>query len=302
MNYRTFIYKQKDKIRKKLKKHPKLQKSTTRLYLKYCSLTGFMHILPNYYIIGFPKCGTTSLHFYLGEHSCIHLPIGKEIDYFDRLYSRGLNWYRVSFPFRFQFLSNKILGKQFITGEATPRYINHPHALQRIKKTTPNAKFIIILRNPIDRAYSHYTTNLEHDYEHLSFEDAIKHEKERTKGRWEKMERDENYYSWDRDLYSYLEHGIYYPKIKKWFSEFPREQFLIIQTERFQKNPSETYHKALKFLNLPNFNLEKYVFYKKRDYKKSKILDSTRKELFEFFKPHNEQLYEFLGRRFDWDK
>ena len=134
-------------LRQKLDKHKKLQKFTTSLYLKYCTLTGYVHVLPDFLIIGFPKCGTTSLYEYLIQHPDIYPPIGKEIDFFDRLYYRKNNWYKVRFPTIFQknFIE-KILKRHFLTGEATPRYILHPHALHRIKKAIPKAKFIILLR------------------------------------------------------------------------------------------------------------------------------------------------------------
>lgn len=301
---RSMMYRQKTKIRHTLKKHQKLQKITTELYLKYCSLAGFLHTTPDYFIIGFPKCGTTSLHEYLGEHPDVYLPFGKEIDFFDRLYSRGLNWYKTSFPNIVQksFVKN-FQKKEFLTGEATPRYIVHPHAVKRIHNTIPNGKFIILMRNPIDRAYSHYKMNLRNDYEYRSFEDALKFEKERIDGRYEKMIKNENYYSWDYDLYAYLEHGKYYEKIKKWYSVFPKEQFLIIQSENFQKNTSDVYKQVLKFLNLQEFELDEYKFFKKRNYKENEKIDSQlRKQLVEYFKPSNEKLYKLIGEKFDWDR
>jgi len=114
-------------IRHKLDKHKKFQKFTTDLYLTYSSITGFLHVLPDFLIIGFPKCGTTSLYEYLIQHPDIHPPLGKEIDYFDRLYHKGNNWYKVRFPLIFQKnYINKIRRKKFLTGEATPRYIIQP--------------------------------------------------------------------------------------------------------------------------------------------------------------------------------
>ena len=151
-------------MRHKLEKYPKLQKLVTFVYMKYCGATGFLHVKPDFYIIGFAKCGTTSLFEYLISHPNIHPPKGKEIDFFDRLYSRGINWYKVGFPFTIQkFIEKVFFRKKFLTGEATPRYIEHPHAINRIKQTTPNAKFIILLRNPIDRAFSQHNMNVKND-------------------------------------------------------------------------------------------------------------------------------------------
>ena len=289
-------------IRNQLYKHRQQRKIVSSLYLKYCNLTGFLHILPDFLVIGFPKCGTTSLYEYLIQHPSIYPPLGKEIDYFDRLYSRGLNWYKVRFPTKPQrFFIQNLQRRKFLTGEATPRYIEHPHALNRIKNELPNAKFIVLLRNPIDRAFSHFTQNVENGYEYKTFESAIKSEKERILKRYEKMENNETYYSWDYDLFAYLDHGIYADKLQKWFNVFPKERFLIIQSEEFLRNPSKIYYQTLRFLNLNMWEPNKFTLYKKRSYNENKIDPEFKKYLSDFFKPHNERLFKLLGRHYDWD-
>jgi len=74
MNLNKLIYKKKTKLRHRLEKHHKLHKLTTFFYLKYCSTTGFLHLLPDFYIIGFVKGGTTSMYEYLMQHPCVHSP------------------------------------------------------------------------------------------------------------------------------------------------------------------------------------------------------------------------------------
>ena len=302
MNINRFIYKRRTILRHKLEKYPKIQRSVTSLYLKYCSLFGSSHVLPDFYILGFVKCGTTSLYEYLISHPNVHPPKGKEIDYFDRLYSRGINWYRMGFPLKFyRFIMTKIFRRIFLTGEATPRYIENPHAPQRIKQVTPHAKFIILLRNPITRAFSQHNMNLKNDYEYRNFEDSLNHETERIEGRLQKMENDPSYYSWNYDLYGYKEHGIYVDKIKHWMEVFPKEQFLIIQSEEFFSDPSKIYNQVLDFLGVENFELDTYRTYGKVN-KNRKIDSIFYNELLDYFKPHNQRLYEFLGRKFDWDE
>lgn len=287
---------------RKLEKHRQLHKFSTSLYLKYCSLTGFLHVLPDFLIIGFVKCGTTSLYEYLLQHPYVYPPAGKEIDYFDRLYAKGINWYKVNFPLKLhKTIVKNLFRKDFVTGEATPRYIEHPYALDRIKKIVPNAKFIILLRNPIDRAFSQYNQNLNNGYEYLSFEDAIKLEKERIRERYEKMQSDETYYSWDYDLFAYLEHGVYVNKIIRWMNVFPKDQFLILHSEEFLKNTSVVYHRVLNFLNLPKWEPIEYSLFKKQTYQKPRIDPALRKQLVEYFKPHNERLYKLLGTDFHWE-
>jgi hypothetical protein len=292
-----------DFVRLRLKNHPKLNKFAISSHRKYCSFTGFLHILPDYLILGAQKSGTNSLYWYLRQHPFVKRATTKEILFFDKYYDRGLNWYRVCFPLKSQkyFLKN-ILGKNLLTGEATERYLDHPHAPQRVKESIPNVKFIILLRNPVDRAYSHYNMRFSVGNETLSFEEAIEKEVQRTKGEYEKMLNDENYYSQAYFHHSYLDRGIYVEKIKRWMSIFPKEQFLLIQSEEFLKNTPLIYNKVLKFLNLPKWNLKEYEEVGLAKYKQPKMKDETRKKLIEFFQPHNQKLYEFLGRNFSWDK
>ncbi len=280
---------------KNITQHKKIKNIALFVHQRYCSLTGSFHPLPNYLIIGAAKCGTGSLYRYLNQHPQIKPALTKEVRFFDKYYNKGINWYRVFFPFK------DLLKRKYVTGEATPRYLDHPHAPKRVQAVIPNAKFIVLLRNPIDRAYSMYNMRLSRGRETHSFEESIKLEKERTEGEFKKMELDENYYSSPYYHHSYLERGIYVDKLKRWMSVFPREQFLIVKSEEFFKNTSKIYNKVLKFLDLPSRELESYPV-QGRVSKLSPMEPNLRKELVEFFKPHNERLYKFLGENLEWDK
>jgi len=289
-------------LRPRLSKHSKLHQLSIKLHRKYCSLTGNLHVLPDFYVIGAAKSGTSSLYEYIIQHPSIQPAVTKETHFFDRYYDRGINWYRVCFPFKsHKFIVKNLNKKKFITGEATPRYIDHPQAPKRIKELTPNAKFFVLLRNPIDRAYSQYNMNSRGDAETLSFEEAIKQETERTQGEYKKMEDDENYYSRPYFKYSYLERGIYVNKLQRWMKYFSKEQFLVIKSEDMLKKPNETYQQIVKFLNLAPWVLKEYKQYRAASYKKTLMNPETRKQLRDFFKPHNEKLYKFLGKNFEWD-
>ena len=302
-SYNQLIPNIKNTLREKyLEKHPSLHKIISTLYLKYCSLTGPLHILPDFYIIGVVKGGTTSLYNYLIEHPSIQPSVGKEIDYFGEYHSRGINWYRCAFPFKgHKFFVNKFQKKKFLTGEATPRYMEHPRVPERIKKITPNAKFIVLLRNPVDRAYSHYNMNVTGGDESLSFLEAIEKEQERTSMEYEKMQKNENYFNWDYYLYAYLNHGIYIDRLKHWMTIFPKKNFLILKSEDFSKDTPKYYNHVLSFLDLSSFHLKNYKLYKQRHYVEPIIKPEIRKKLVEFFKPHNEKLYKFLGVDFGWE-
>jgi hypothetical protein len=280
--------------KKKITKHKKINYFALKIYQNYCSLTGIFHQFPNYLIIGAAKCGTSSLYRYLNQHPEIKPALTKEVRFFDKYYDRGINRYRVSFPFK------DLLRRKYVTGESTPRYLDHPHAPKRIKAVIPNARFIVLLRNPIDRAYSMYNMRVRTRRENLSFDEAIKQEKKRTEGEFQKMELDENYYSRPYFHHAYLDRGIYVDKLQRWMTIFPKEQFLIIKSEDLFKNTSETYNKVLKFLGLPPHELNSYPNLGGVN-KMKPIEPPLRKQLTEFFKPHNERLYKFLGKNFDWE-
>ena len=83
---------------------------------------------------------------------------------------------------------------------------------------------------------------------------------------------------------------------------FPKEQFLIIQSEEFFRDPSKIYNQVLDFLGVENLDLDQYEQFRKQDYSESKLPVDTHKKLADYFKPHNQRLYEFLGRKFDWEE
>ncbi len=274
------------------------QSNVYNLYIKYCKLKGSFHVKPDFLIIGGEKCGTTSLYEYLIQHPNVAAAKGKEIYFFDKKFHNGFGWYRTFFPSTIKKGYNEyVLKKQFMTGEATPRYLVHPKAPERIANLIPNCKFIVLLRNPIDRAYSHYKMEYSNKREKLSFEEAIKNEKERIEGEYEKMENGDQYsakYYW----FSHLDAGLYIKHLERWFSVFPRKQFFIEKSEELFENPESTYNKILNFLELPSFSLPIYKKFKSKTYKK--LEPELRKKLGNFFKPYNEKLYDFLGTDFGW--
>lgn len=177
--------------------------------------------------------------------------------------------------------------------------MNHPHAPKRILKLLPNVKIIILLRNPIDRAFSHYNMETDQGKETLSFKDSIEHEDERIIPEYEKMEQNENYYGRKYYWYSHVEAGMYIKYLKRWVEMFPKNQILIVKSEDLFENTSITYNKVLQFLGLSNHELSGYKKFKERQYTE-KLDPDLKKKLLEFYKPHNEELYKFLEKDFSW--
>ena len=282
-----------------LRKHPSLLPIAQSINRIVYNVTGSSHVLPNFLIIGSARSGTTSLYEYLTKHPSIIPGVGKEVYFFDKKFSKGINWYKSFFPTKLNMsrAENKLKSK-CLTGEATPRYLHYPHAPKRIFSILPHVKLIVLLRNPIDRAYSHYQMEVDSGHEKLSFEDAISNEEERITSDMKKMENDENFYSVNFYRKSYLTRGIYVDQLKRWFKYFPREKFLILKSEDLYSNPSNTYQQVLDFLGLSNYELTSFKAHRMRDY--SPISSQTREKLTKYFEPYNEQLYELLDRNYDW--
>jgi len=287
-------------IKNWLENHPNLYVGRLSKRSLFRSLTSNSRILPDFVIIGESKCGTTSLYNYMIQHPAIKPALTKEINFFNWSYDKPQNWYSAHFPTKFKKkLSKNIYKKLFLTGESTPLYLFNSQVPRRMFETIPNVKIIVVLRNPVDRAYSHY-----HDLgvrlgkEKRTFDDAINSQL--------KILEEKNYVTTDYDgnftdrLYQYVERGIYFDHLKIWMDVYPLKQFLILKTEELEMNPSEILNSVFKFLSLPNY--DKINFERKYNVTRYKPMnEQLRKILKEFFKPHNEKLYKFLKRDFEWD-
>ncbi len=250
--------------------------------------------LPDFIIIGAQKGGTTTLFRLLIRHPGVRRPTRKELHYFSTRYHRGLEWYRDCFP-----APDRAGGRETITGEASPYYLFHPHAPKRVARAVPRARLIALIRNPVDRAYSHYKMLANMGEELLSFEDALEAEPERLRGETERMLADERYASFNHQYFSYLSRGIYVDQLARWAEHFEKEQMLVLKGEDFYERVPETMRLVLDFLGLPEWEPEGRTIWKKGEYDQE-MHPSTRLRLEDYFEPHNRRLYEYLGVDLGW--
>jgi len=258
-----------------------------------------LRVLPDYLIIGEHKCGTSSLFRYMLEHPSFLPPGKKEINYFNREFKKGILWYRSYFPtFLYKLYYQRKNKTKTITGEATTNYLHsQDEVIFRIKKLLPSNKFIAILRNPVDRAYSQYNMYSTKGKELLSFEEALEFEKQKSNQTTKKVNLPEEFELLND--YDYLSRGVYVDNLKRWMNIFPKKQFLILQAEEFNSKPNEVLNRVYKFLDLPAYENKDHKKYNVGYYEK--MNPETRKMLLEYYKPHNKRLNEFLGTNFDWD-
>lgn len=246
--------------------------------------------LPDFVIIGAQKAGTSSLQHYLKMTPGVFVPPRESTHFFTNHYQKGIDYYKSLF-----------FAGHGPAGECTRFYIMHPLVPERMSKVIPNVKIIVLLRNPVDRAFSHFQDKIRLGHEKVySFEKVIELEEERIKDEMEIMLSGEPYrHGAPYREHTYLTKGRYVEPLKRWLKYFPREQFMIIQSEEFFKNTSKVYNQILNFIGVSNFELNGYYACNKHPYR-SIMNPETRKRLVEYFKPYNEELYTLIGRRFDW--
>ncbi|MBI3910270.1 MAG: sulfotransferase domain-containing protein [Armatimonadetes bacterium] len=290
-------------VRKRLKS-PRLIQALRKGALIYRTATAWGRLLPDFLIIGAHRCGTTSLFSYLAAHPSVFPACTKEVHYFDNSFWKGLHWYRARFPSVFyRYYVERIRRRDFVTGEASPYYLLHPLAAQRAAATVPHAQLIAVLRNPIDRAYSHYQQKMRKGIEPLSFEEAIEREPERLRGEREKILQNDRYRSRNYAEYSYLTIGLYMNWLEEWMRFFPKQQLLVLNSEGFYTNPTRVLSLVVEFLGLedpPGWHPKEFARYHYYTYPKMRA--DTRKRLSEYYAPHNQRLYEFVGTDFGWER
>jgi hypothetical protein len=256
-------------------------------------------MLPELVILGAQKAGTTSLFNYLSQHPQVQPPIRKEVHYFDLNFVKGPTWYRAHFPQHHHAAEGPRRNEErLITFDSSPYYLFHPAVPERLKAMLPQAKFVAMLRNPVDRAYSHYWHEVKLGHERLPLPAAFAEEDSRLRGEMARLGNDARYKSFAHRHYSYLSRGLYVEQIKRWFELFSPERFLFIKSERFFADPDSETNRILRFVGLTGSSHIHYRPFNVGQYRK--IDPNLRQVLTEFYKPFDLQLSELLGQDFSW--
>jgi len=261
------------------------------------ALTGPIRSLPDFIIIGTARSGSTSLYYNICQHPCVLSAAYDELGYFDSNFHLGLNWYRSLFPTLFSKWIVKQKKQFAITGEDTPFYIWNPLVAKRILKILPKIKLIVVLRNPVDRAYSNYHLGIRAGSENLSFEDAIQIELKKLNEINDEFEHNVEKYTIPR---SYIAKGFYANQLKIWLELFNSEQLIIISTEDLESNPQGTLDRIYDFLKIPKNH--KLIPEKQKKASYPKMKNETREFLINLYKKNNAELFTMIGQKFDWDK
>lgn len=264
----------------------------------YFALTGPIRVLPDFLIIGAKRCGTTSLFYHLPEHPMISKSHHDNMGFFNDNFHLGVNWYKSFFPTIF--VKNKFEKKfgKFLSFDVTSKYMEDECTANNIKKTEPDMKIIVILRNPVDRAYSQFHVSVKEQTEQMNFEDAVSKEIEKLKIEFNEKS-DEKLKKFPLENFHYIKKGLYAMQLKSWFRIFHRENILVLSTEEFEKNQDKIYKKIFNFLEIDDFKIKNQERMQKGHY--PPMNTNIRNVLLDFFKPHNDELFSLIGEKFDWD-
>jgi hypothetical protein len=209
---------------------------------------------PDFLIVGTKRGGTTSLHAYLAEHPGVlplfPAPNAKGTYFFDEEFERGERWYRSHFPTaRTRRRVARRTGDRVVTGESSPYYLFHPLAPERAKAMVPGAQIVVLLRDPVVRAYSHYRERMRHDTEPLSFVEALDAEEARLAGEEDRIRREPGYRSLAHRHQSYVAQGRYATPVARWLDAFG-DQVLVLRSEDLYADPQDVYDQVLRHLGL----------------------------------------------------
>ena len=204
-------------------------------------------MFPNFLCIGAPKSGTTSLYDVLKQHKDVFLPTFKEPHFFDsnKSWNKGVEWYQSSYYAK---------ASHQCVGDFTPTYLSNNLAPGRIRKVLGNqVKFVVILRNPIDRAYSHYLHTKRDQHENLSFIEALEEEEQRLN----KYRKENDHIGMIR--FAYQEQGMYAKQLDRYFKLFDRGQFYITTFDDFVSKQEHVIKEVCAFLGLQHQEGMQYV-------------------------------------------
>ncbi|MFM8951923.1 MAG: sulfotransferase family protein [Planctomycetaceae bacterium] len=208
-------------------------------------LVGIGNKLPGIVVVGAMRAGTTSLFSLLAAHPQVAAAFHKEVHYFDLRFHLGTNWYRHQFRRPRTAVRRRAIGL-----ESSPYYLFDPRVPARMAAIMPDVKLVFLLRDPVERAFSHYRKNLRDGREPLSFAEALAAEDERLAGEEERMLHDPGYVSRLHQYYSYAARGRYAEQLIRWRRHFPVPQMLVVDAARLFASPGAVLAQLFAFAEL----------------------------------------------------
>lgn len=270
---------------------PRVGHTSTRLRRRARLATAGARRLPDFLVIGAQRAGSTSLFAQLCGHPGIAPPSHKEIHYFDNHSFRSLRWYRSHFP-------SVTAARGKLTGEASPYYLFHPAVPARVAGALPEVRLVVLLRDPVARAHSHYQLSVRDGHEPLGFEEALRAEPERLASEEGRLLADGAYRSHAHRHQSYVARGLYAEQLRRWHEHVAPERLLVVSSEELFADPGRVTGAVLEFLGLDAGQVPPLPVRNQRPY--PPMSDAARGLLEARFEAPNRELSELLGRDLGW--
>jgi hypothetical protein len=250
---------------------------------------------PDFLVIGTKRGGTTSLGRYLFSHPAVaqlfpRQATPKGIRYVDEHPERSARWYRSHLAT--VVVRGPAIRPRKLAGEATANYLFHLEGAARAHAVAPDAKILVLVRDPVERAWSHWRERTRRGVETLSFDDALAAEDERLAEAFADGGA-------TAGNVAYRAQGRYADLLPPWFERFGRDRVLVLVSEEFYADPAASYAEALAFLGLSGYSLGEYPAYNFRE-PTERMREETRAELRAFYEPENRRLEALLGRGLPW--
>jgi hypothetical protein len=254
-----------------------------------------LRTVPNLLIAGGQRCGTTSMYRALIQHPAVLRPVGRKgVHYFDTDYQRGPKWYRGHFPLQRRVdRIRRATGTEPVVFESSPYYGFHPLAAQRIDHDLPGVKLLVLIRDPVERAYSAHAHELARGFETEPFGRALALESERLAGADERLVRRPFSRDLDHQHHAYVARGQYVDLLTRLEKVFGRDRLHVVDSHRFFAEPDDVWEETLAYLGLPVAGNP--VFERHNARPRSPLPADIRTELEAHFRPYDERLAQWLG-------
>jgi hypothetical protein len=250
-----------------------------------------MRVLPTAVIVGAQKAGTTQLFAHLLTHPRVMPGVKKEIDYFSRNADKSVDWYRSQFPLR-----STVSKQQAHVIDGSPSYMAIPQALRQMQAVLPDARAIVILRDPVSRAFSHYQHRKTRHLELRSFDQAVEDELRDTTLR---PVHGAALAPAAPRMWEYVARGYYALQLELLFNLYPSDRVLVIDSAELFADTSGTCNRVFDFLGIEHCHVHVDKVYNK-GYYREQIDPRVMERLQAHYGPYNALLQSMIGRQFSW--
>ena len=262
-------------------------------------LTSRWRLRPSFVILGAQRAGTTTLYRVLSEHPAVARPtVSKGIGYFDLNYHRGTRWYAGHFPLAR--LARRRHGPDAVTFETSGYYLFHPLVPERIARDLPGVRVVVMVREPVERAYSAHRHELARGFETEEFEQAVALEEERLAGEVERIVADPTYESFHHRHHGYLARSRYSEQVEHFIDALGPDRVYVVDADAFFIDPDAEFDRLRAWLGLPEWKPEKVEQWNARP--RSPMDPALRERLERHFEPYDARLAEQMGRTPSWRK